>query len=250
MELRPDATARGGKALYGAPIGILMLEARFPRIPGDVGNALSFPYPVLYAVVPGASPDRVVRRRAAGLLDSFIAEGRRLVRLGAEGIVTNCGFLALYQRELAAALEVPVATSSLLQVPFARQLLPPGREVGILTIAAAHLSREHLAAAGIAAEVPVAGMPPESHFARAILDDELELDPRRSEAEIVEAAAGLVADRPEIGALVLECTNMCPHARAVRRRLGLPVLDMLSLIAWLQQGLRPPAHEAFDRALS
>ena len=244
MQLRPDGTARGGKALYGAPIGILMLEARFPRIPGDVGNALSFPFPVLYAVVPGASPDRVVRRQAEGLLEPFIAEGRRLVRQGAEGIVTNCGFLALFQDELAKALEVPVLTSSLLQVPFVERLLPPGRRVGILTIAAEHLSPRHLAGAGIGADAPVAGMKPDGHFARSILDDAPELDPASCEAEIVEAAAGLVRDHPEVGALVLECTNMCPYSRTIRRRLHLPVHDMLSLIAWLQQGLRPPAHAA------
>lgn len=246
MQARPDGTPEGGKALYGAPVGILMLEARFPRIPGDVGNALSFPFPVLYAVVPEASPDRVVRRRAEGLLDSFIAEGRRLVRQGAEGIVTNCGFLALYQRELAAALGVPVATSSLLQVPFVERLLPPGRRAGILTIAAGHLSAEHLAAAGVAADTPVAGTPPDGHFVRAILDDGPALDPQHCEAEIVEAARGLVQRSPEIGALVLECTNMCPYSRAVRRALGMPVLDMLSLIAWFQQGLRPPLHPPFD----
>ena len=53
--------ARGGKAVYGAAVGILMLEARFPRIPGDVGNATTWPFPVLYKVVPAASPERVVR---------------------------------------------------------------------------------------------------------------------------------------------------------------------------------------------
>ena len=52
--------AHGGKALYGARVGILMLEARFPRIPGDMGNGLTWPFPVLYKVVPGASPRRVV----------------------------------------------------------------------------------------------------------------------------------------------------------------------------------------------
>ena len=89
--------AEGGKAVYGANIGILMLEARFPRIPGDMGNALSWPFPVHYRVVRGASPDRVVRRRAEGLLDAFIEAGRELVADGADGITTNCGFLSLYQ---------------------------------------------------------------------------------------------------------------------------------------------------------
>src|SRR5579859_4801602 len=116
--------AKGGKALYGAPLGILMLEARFPRIPGDMGNAATWPFPVLYRVVRGATPERVVLNAAAGLLPDFLAAAADLVDLGAEvnqvgaeAITTNCGFLALFQRELAAHTRVPVATSALIQVP-------------------------------------------------------------------------------------------------------------------------------------
>src|SRR5580693_8507390 len=109
--------ARGGKAIYGAAVGILMLEARFPRIPGDMGNAGTWPFPVLYKVVRGASPHRVVRERAEGLLDAFLAAAQELVELGADGITTNCGFLSLYQQELASHVGVPVATSSLMQAP-------------------------------------------------------------------------------------------------------------------------------------
>jgi hypothetical protein len=101
--------ATGGKAIYGAAVGILMLEARFPRIPGDAGNATTWPFPVLYKVVRGASPDRVVHKRAQGLLDAFVAAGRELVEDGADGLVTNCGFLSLFQDQLAAACLVPVA---------------------------------------------------------------------------------------------------------------------------------------------
>src|SRR5437588_569844 len=71
--------AKGGKRVYGASLGILMLEARFPRVPGDMGNALTWPFPVLYRVVRGASPERVVKQRAAGLLEPFLAAARELV---------------------------------------------------------------------------------------------------------------------------------------------------------------------------
>ena len=110
--------ARGGKALYGAPLGILMLEARFPRIPGDMGNATTWPFPVLYSVVRGASPEKVVLQGARGLLPDFIASAKELVRLGAEALTTNCGFLSLFQQEIAEATGVPVATSSIMQVPW------------------------------------------------------------------------------------------------------------------------------------
>ena len=102
----------GGKAVYGASVGILMLEARFPRIPGDMGNALTWPFPVMYKAVRDASPDRVVRRGAEGLLGAFVDAARELVADGVDGITTNCGFLSLFQAELADAVGVPVAASA------------------------------------------------------------------------------------------------------------------------------------------
>ena len=84
--------ARGGKTVCGACVGILMLETRFPRIPGDIGHAATWPFPVLYKVVPGASPRRVVCDGARGLLDKFLDAAEELVRLGADGITTTCGF--------------------------------------------------------------------------------------------------------------------------------------------------------------
>ena len=101
---------KGGKALYGASVGILMLDAQFPRIIGDMGNAQTWPFPVHYKIVRQASPDKVVRGQARDMLDNFIAAGRELIADGVDGITTNCGFLALYQEQLSQALQVPVAT--------------------------------------------------------------------------------------------------------------------------------------------
>ncbi|HEX6115294.1 MAG TPA: aspartate/glutamate racemase family protein [Geminicoccaceae bacterium] len=231
--------ARGGKAVYGAAVGILMLEARFPRIPGDVGNATTWPFPVLYKVVPGASPERVVRHRAEGLLDAFVAGARELVAQGADGIATNCGFLSLFQEELAAACGVPVATSALMQAPTIERMLPPGKRVGILTVSAASLSAEHLEAAGVAVDTPVVGTDGGREFSRVLLGNELQLDVAQAEADILAAGDELISRHPELGAVLLECTNMCPYAATLRERLGLPVFDMVSFVTWFHGGLVP-----------
>jgi Asp/Glu/hydantoin racemase len=231
--------ARGGKAVYGAAVGILMLEARFPRIPGDVGNAGTWPFPVLYKVVRGASPDRVVRQRAEGLLDAFVEGGRELVAQGADGIVTNCGFLSLFQADLAAACGVPVATSSLMQAAMIERLLPPGRRVGILTVSKTSLTPEHLAAAGVALDTPVIGTDGGREFTRVLLGNELELDLAAAERDILDAGDQLIVRHPEVGAVLLECTNMCPYARALREHLGLPVFDMVTFVTWFHGGLVP-----------
>ncbi len=236
------AVARGGKAVYGAPLGILMLDARFPRIPGDMGNALTWPFPVLYRVVPGATPERVVLEGARGLLPHFLAAAAELVALGAEAITTNCGFLSLFQRELAAHVGVPVATSALMQVPWVQATLPPGQRVGVVTVSSASLSAAHLQAAGVPEGTPVAGTENGREFFRVLIRGEGEdMDIDLARQDVLEAGQDLVRRHPDVGAIVLECTNMPPYAGALREATGRPVYDIYAMIAWFHAGLRPRA---------
>ena len=232
--------ATGGKAIYGAPLGILMLEARFPRIPGDMGNALTWPFPVLYRVVKGASPERVVLQGAAGLLPDFLEAAAELVAFGAEAITTNCGFLSLFQRELAAHVKVPVATSSLMQVPWVQATLPSGKRVGVITVSAQSLTPRHMIAAGVPTDTPVVGTEDGVEFFRVlILGEKQDLDVALALRDILDAGQTLIQRHPDVGAIVLECTNMPPYAHALRTALGIPVYDIYSLITWLHAGIRP-----------
>lgn len=231
----------GGKSVYGAAVGILMLETRFPRIPGDMGHAGTWDFPVLYRVVPGASPDRVVRQRADGLLDAFIQAGQSLVRDGADGITTNCGFLSLVQRELAAAIQAPVAASSLMQIDLVNRLLPPGKVAGVLTISGSSLTADHLAAAGAPLDTPIGTTGGGQEFTNAILGDALELDVALAAADNIAAAKALVAAHPNVGAIVLECTNMTPYQSAIHAATGLPVFSAETFVTWFQKGLSPRA---------
>jgi hypothetical protein len=245
MSAHPDSVvapriARGGKAVYGAPLGILMLEAKFPRIPGDMGNATTWPFPVLYRVVSGASPEKVVLKGAAGLLPDFIDAAKDLVRLGAEAITTNCGFLSLFQREIAGAVGVPVATSSLMQVPWVQATLPPGKRVGLVTVSGSTLTPAHLAGAGVPLDTPVVGTENGREFFRVLIKAEKDdMDVALAEQDVVGAGRDLVAKHPDIGAIVLECTNMPPYAAALQAAVGLPVYDIYAMITWFHAGLRP-----------
>jgi Asp/Glu/hydantoin racemase len=232
--------AKGGKALYGAPLGILMLKARFPRIPGDMGNATTWPFPVLYRIVEGATPESVVLKGAAGLLPNFLEAAAELVQHGAEAITTNCGFLSLFQRELAAHVKVPVATSSLLQVPWVQATLPPGKRVGVVTVSGSSLTPKHLEAAGVPLDTPFIGTEKGREFFRVlILGEKDDMDVAKAQQDILDAGRSLVAAHPDIGAIVLECTNMPPYAHALQAALGMPVYDIYSMISWFHAGIRP-----------
>ena len=225
---------------YGVPIGILMLDTRFQRFNGDIGNAQTWPFPVQYKVVRGAVPNKVVDTlNNRDLLQRFADAADELIAEGVEGITTTCGFLALYQQELAAHCSVPVATSALLQVPMVTRMLPKGKRVGILTFSAESLSIHHLAAVGIDPQTKVVGMPPTSEFQRSIREGDASVPFRVLRDEVLGVARRMIADDPSIGAIVCECTNITPYSHDLVRELGVPVFDMVTLVHWFHRALRP-----------
>ncbi|MGI9464100.1 MAG: aspartate/glutamate racemase family protein [Aestuariivirgaceae bacterium] len=227
-----------------AAVGILMLNTRFPRIPGDIGNVLTWPFPVYFKVVEDASPAQVVHKKGAGLLEPFITAAHELVAEGADGITTSCGFLALFQDELAKVLPVPVITSSLMQVDLVNRLLPRGKRAGVLTILASALTADHLAKAGVPAGTPLGSTAPDSEFNRAILGNLPEMDIETARADNIDAALALQKAHPDLGAIVLECTNMVPYAADMAAATGLPVYSIETFVTWFQSGLSPRRFEA------
>lgn len=215
------------------PLGILMLDTRFPRPVGDGGNPASYPFPVVVRRVSGASVERAVRGDAMALLEPFVREGRALVEEGCATIVTTCGFLVPMQDALSAALSVPVGTSALIECARVQATLPPGQRVGILTIAASALTGAHLAAARVPEGTPVGSLEGSS-FARSILGDETSLDVDAARTEHVAAARALVDLHPQIGAIVLECANMPPYADAIADATGYEVHSVLTMAARLR----------------
>ena len=219
-------------------LGILMLDTQFPRIPGDVGHPASFDFDVRYSIVEGATPDAIVRSDSRPWIDSFARAGQALVAEGCIGLATTCGFLTLAREDIARACGVPVASSALEQIPTLLTTLPSDKTVGILTISAASLSRDHLDAAHVPTDVPVQGLDGSS-FARTILENRTELHTAAAQAEMVEAARTLCLRHPQVAALVLECTNMPPYAEAVAHATGRPVYSILSYLSWFHSGLVP-----------
>jgi uncharacterized protein YlxP (DUF503 family) len=209
-------------------LGILMLDTRFPRPLGDVGNADTWRragIPVRFVTVTGASPERIVKEAEAdlALLQPFIDAAIGLERAGAVALSTSCGFLAAWQARLQQAVAVPVVSSSLLQA--ARFERP-----GIVTIAAAALSPAVLRGAGVPEGTPVQGVAPGCEFHRRILSNDATLDLRQAEQDVVAAALRLVEAHPEVTDIVLECTNMPPYRQAVALATGRAVHDIETLL--------------------
>lgn len=221
-----------------ATVGILMLDSRFPRILGDIGNAQSWPFPVDYHIVKGATPERIIKNNPHEMLAPFIEGAEALIANGARGITTTCGFLSLFQADLANALSVPVVTSSLMQTRLINQILGPSKQAGILTICQSALTPAHLAAADVPSDTPIATTEGLREFSRAVLGNEPKLDITLAKQDNIDAARQL-ASQPNVGAIILECTNMAPYAADISAATGLPVFSAYNFICWFQSGLMP-----------
>lgn len=225
----------GGRNIYGHAVGVLTLQTQFPRIPGDIGNATTWPFPVLYRIVDGATPTRVLQADPA-LIRPFTAAGRELVAAGCRVITTSCGFLAIFQQELARDVPAPVAASSLLQVPMVARLLSPDQKVGILTARAPGLTERHFNGVGWSSDeihVVVAGMEDEPAWQASIGRNLPSLDRPAVESAVVRRVNAMIERDPSIGAFVLECTNLPPYAAAIQRATGRPVFDIVTLVTML-----------------
>ncbi len=224
------------------PLGILMLDTRFPRIPGDIGHPDTFPFPVIHQRLEGIGPADAVNAAPdkARIRAALASNARALADRGAIGITTSCGFLSLFQQALAMVSPVPVAASALLLVPIIARTLPGGRRVGVLTASRDNLTAAHFAAIDASRDTPVEGMSPNGAFAATFLADGEELDQEAVARETREAARRLVARHPDVGAVVIECTNLPPYAESVRRDLGMPVYDITDLLRMFYAGLTRP----------
>ena len=97
-------------------------------------------------------------------------------------------------------------------------MLRAEQKIGVMTIDARHLTEAHLRAVGVA-DLPlvIAGLESEKELTRVLIDNEPELDLQQAEADMVHVARRMISDHADIGAIVLECTNMPPYAHAVQQ---------------------------------
>ncbi len=228
----------GGKNVYGYDIGILMLDSKFPRIRGDVGNAKTWDFPVLYKTVVGGTPKKVVLELTEDDIEPFILAAKELEQAGVKAITTSCGFLALFQKQLANAVNIPVFTSALLMVPFVKRFIGENRKIGILTANSKTLSDAHLRAVGIRKEdVVIKGLEDKEVFTDFTVQNWDRVDTEKCRAELLEATEELLHENDDIGAMVLECTNMPPYTKDIQQVVGMPVFDIVTLVNFVHSGI-------------
>ncbi|MEM7288822.1 MAG: aspartate/glutamate racemase family protein [Pseudomonadota bacterium] len=227
----------GGSNICGVTVGVLCLDSKFPKPPGHIKNPSGLSFPVLYETVSGATVAKLLNNPPENFVDPFIEAAKRLEAEGVRAITGSCGFLARYQKQLARAVRVPVFVSSLIQIPLVWNMIGQRGKVGVLTANKSSLTKGHFTAVG-ASGVPVViqGMEDYREFREVILEGvRSDMDIGKIETEILASAKLLAKTNSDMGALVLECTDMPPYAYKIQQKLKVPVFDLTTLAGMVHE---------------
>lgn len=231
---------KGYKSFYGQPIGILMMDSIIPRPLGDIGNAYTFDFPVRYKVVKGSLTDRIILNPDYTLLDAFIEAAQELEEEGVRAITTSCGYLVLFQKEIANSVNVPVFTSSLLQAPMVKKMLREEQKIGILVADSRTITDTHFQSAGIDFPVVVQGSENYPAFYDVFpTDTTLELNYDLCCQQVIQMVNDMLNNHPEVGAIVCEGSNFAIFRSAVQEATGIPFFDIVTLTRMVYQCVIP-----------
>ena len=223
--------------ISGYSVGIIYLEdVWYPMVPGNVVNACSYDFPVRMKAVPGLDFDRL------GTGDPRIAEaiiqlGKHMIeKEGIRALCSACGFFGIFHKTVAEALDIPVALSSMVQIPMIRNIIKPSQKIGVLTANASALSVNILENCFI--DDPSCLVIKDLRHTRGVTviqESKGQFDNREMQREVVGAALELLEEDCDIGALLFECSDLPPYAAAVQAATQLPVFDFITLINWLHK---------------
>ena len=243
-----DVTGYNGRYVYGPTVGILQLPANIPMLPGDMGNPTTFNFPVLYELIEEIDPFWVLAAEPHPVvMEKLIAGCKRLTMQGIRTIIGNCGFFANYQPEVSKSLDpgVQFFNGSLMQVPMLLNSVGSDKKVGVLTANAELLiPSPALKNSGVAAEdmdrVVIVGNEKGKEMNK-ITGETGRFNPKALEKELVALATKMVNEHPDIGAVVLECTEFPPYAHAIQHAIRRNVWDFVTMTNFMHAGaMRAP----------
>ena len=237
-----------GQNIGGYPIGVVYIEdVYYPLMPGNVVNASTYPFPVRMIPVKNINCDELFA--CDDKVQSAIEEAcRQLVKEGVRAISGACGFFGNYQKSISGMFDVPVALSSLMQVPWVLSLIKPNQKLAILTADEKSITERLLINCGITKEMKerlvIKDLASSDNFS-CVIKNWGEWDNSLARADVVGKAIEAVSEHDDVAAILLECSDMPPYASSIQRETGLPVFDFITLIKWLHSAVAQKPYEGF-----
>ena len=238
-----DLTWWDGRNVSGVTIGLVQFRANVPMMPGNMGNATTFDFPMLYReMLPYNIVDVLAEEPTANFTEAIVDAARWLELQGVSAIMGNCGFFGSYQNTVQARINTPFFSSSLMQLPMIVQSMPRDKKVAVITANGPRLSIvPAIEACGLSAEdkanrIVVRGLENAPEFDGAVGNLIGYYNPFKVEQEMVALARQMLQENDDIGTFLLECTELSPHAFAVSNEVRMPVWDYTTLTKWIYSG--------------
>lgn len=234
-----------GRFISGYTIGILHLDVWYPLLPGNVVNASTYDFPVRMKLIPNSFQPRV-HSGDPTLVDEIVKAGRELEVEGVRAICGACGYLGHFQPHVAKVLDVPVYLSSLIQAPMICAGLKPDQKVGVLCADEPSLTPDILKACGADPNrCVVKGLSDKPQMSHIVNSDQGSFDNSALKQEVKKGALEMVNEHPEVGAILLECSDLPPYAAEVQKAVNLPVFDFITLIRWVHSAVAKKPYHGF-----
>lgn len=224
-----------GQLISGHTVGILVQDVHYPLLPGNVVNGYTYDFPVRFEIVPGANQARM-HTGDSTLVPDLVATAKKLELEGCRAVCAACGYFGHFQKGVADQVDIPVYLSSIVQIPWIRVGLKEGQKIGVLCADRKNLTEDLFAACSVSKDdydrccIAGAGHLPEFS---ALLERRGHFDNGILRQELIDLAKGLVAENPDIGAILLECSDMPPYSADIQRELALPVYDFITMIKYV-----------------
>lgn len=217
--------------IAGAAIGIITIDFDYVKLPGNVANATTFKFPVAYEVV--SFPIEDLFEGKPEILDQILEAAKRLEKKGVRAIVGACGYFNHFQEDIKQVVNVPVFMSSVLQIPLIKMGLKDNQKIAVLVADGQGANRAFFAKAHANIDDCIIQDIGSLESFAPIRYIKPYLDNARLEKDLVQVTKALTQKHPEIGAVLLECSDLPPYAAAIQREVGLPVFDFITLINWV-----------------
>lgn len=219
----------------GFSIGIITIDFNYVKLPGNVANATTFSFPVVYEDIVLEIEDLFSGEEK--LLDMVIEAAKKLEKKGVRAIVGACGYFNHFQEQVRDAVAVPVYLSSVLQIPLIKMGLKPDQKIAVLVADGEGANADFFAKANASIEDCIVKEIGSLESFAPIRYNKPYLDNGRLKADLIAVVQELRANHPEIGAILLECSDLPPYAAALHRATGLPVFDFTTLINWVHSAV-------------
>ncbi len=247
VTIKKEYFVERGYPFYEQHMGAVMLPVSSPALPGNIGNALSFDYPVRYKALEGFNPDwwNDEEGPSEERFQTVLGAAKKLEEEGVKAVTFGCGFTGIYQDRLADNLHIPVFGSPLVMAGLIQKLIGKSKKIGILTINSSELTEELLEAVGVDENINyvIDEMKDAPEF-RAVYcgGGKKDLDVEAFRAETVANAQRMKKENPDIGAFLIEFRTICPFTADIVAHTGVPTFDAITLANFVHQATNPKGY--------